>query len=95
VVRSNVYPSGGDFATCAGPDVNAEREPDAHTECDAQFDSNSDADLYTQANSKRKTKGYAQTQANPGSSTLDVAFGRSTHRGFTFSRSLPMRGSLL
>ena len=45
--------------------------PTANTECDAQFDSNSYAEFYTQANSHRKTKGYAEAKANSGSSTLN------------------------
>ena len=48
-----------------------DRESNANTECDAQFDSNSYAEFHTQANSHRKTKGYAEAEANSGSSTLN------------------------
>ena len=51
--------------------ANFDRESNANTECDAQFDSNSYAEFYTQANSHRKTKGYAEAEANSGSSTLN------------------------
>ena len=39
---------------------NSHRDRNGHTDCDTQFDSNSDGKLYTQPNSKRKAKAYAK-----------------------------------
>jgi hypothetical protein len=76
-------------------DSNTNGYTDTHTKTNSYPDGNAklDADAKTDADSQTASGTKAPT--NCSSSTLAVAFGRPTHRAFTFSRSLPRRGSLL
>jgi hypothetical protein len=50
--------------------LNADCDRNDNTKRDSQFDANSDAELYTQADSICKTTAYAQAKGNPLSSAI-------------------------
>jgi hypothetical protein len=76
-------------------DSNTNGYTDTHTKTNSDPDSNAKLDADTKTDADSQAASGAKAPTNCSSSTLAVAFGRSTHRAFTFSQSLPRRGSLL
>jgi hypothetical protein len=86
---SNLGADANSYSDCDNDaDVYSESISESISNAQRDSDCNANGQLYAHGNaeaySDRKTKGYAEVQANTGSSTLNVTVSNSTHRDVFF-----------